>query len=95
MSKRGWKVYAAFIGIVLVILYLGYTAGGIPKVIDQKANPTTAITEQQPQSKTVYITNSGKKYHSLGCMYLKKSQISISLDDAIGKGYEPCSKCNP
>ncbi len=44
---------------------------------------------------TVYITKTGKKYHADGCSSLKKSKISITLKDAVAKGYEPCSKCNP
>ena len=45
--------------------------------------------------KTVYITNSGSKYHRSSCSSLKKSKISISKSDAIAQGYEPCKKCNP
>ncbi len=40
-----------------------------------------------------YITVSGSKYHIDGCSHLSKSKISITLDDAISKGYEPCSRC--
>lgn len=44
---------------------------------------------------TVYITNTGEKYHASGCQYLKKSKIAISQSDAVAQGYTPCSKCNP
>ncbi len=44
---------------------------------------------------TVYITNTGKKYHAGGCQYLKKSKIAISESDAQAQGYTPCSRCNP
>lgn len=44
---------------------------------------------------TVHITKTGEKYHSAGCQYLKKSDISISLSDAKSRGYTPCSKCHP
>lgn len=46
-------------------------------------------------STTVYVTKTGEKYHTSGCQYLRKSKISISLQDAVSSGYEPCSKCNP
>lgn len=49
---------------------------------------------QTPQDVTVYITKTGKKYHSDGCRYLSKSKIPISLSNAK-MGYEPCSVCNP
>ena len=49
---------------------------------------------QEPVEETVYVTNSGSKYHRDGCRYLEKSKIPISLSDAQAR-YERCSKCNP
>lgn len=43
---------------------------------------------------TVYITNSGAKYHADGCRFLSKSRIPISLEDAKAK-FQPCAVCNP
>lgn len=53
--------------------------------------------QEQPasQSVTVYITKSGSKYHRGSCGYLRKSKIPISKDDAIDRGYGPCSRCRP
>lgn len=42
----------------------------------------------------VYITKSGDKYHNENCKYLRTSKISISLSDAIARGYTPCSECS-
>lgn len=44
---------------------------------------------------TVYITRTGEKYHRLGCRYLSKSCIPISLPDAKARGYTPCKVCKP
>ncbi|MCJ7586737.1 MAG: fibronectin type III domain-containing protein [Candidatus Aminicenantes bacterium] len=44
---------------------------------------------------TVYITNTGTKYHRDGCQYLASSKIAINLLDAKAQGYTPCSVCNP
>ena len=44
---------------------------------------------------TVYITNTGEKYHRAGCRYLSKSKIAISLSKAKAEGYTPCSVCKP
>lgn len=46
-------------------------------------------------SHTVYITATGRKYHSYGCSYLRNSCYSIDIDDAIKQGYTACSRCNP
>ncbi|MCD8074506.1 MAG: Ig-like domain-containing protein [Lachnospiraceae bacterium] len=44
---------------------------------------------------TVYITETGLKYHRLGCRYLSDSQIEIDRSLAIKSGYTACSICNP
>jgi len=46
-------------------------------------------------SQTVYITKTGKKYHSENCRHLSKSSYSINLADAKAKGFDACSVCNP
>lgn len=42
----------------------------------------------------VHITDSGSKYHSAGCRYLK-SDHEVTLDEAKSLGLSPCSVCNP
>lgn len=51
------------------------------------------ISEIKDTSGIVYITDTGNKYHKNSCKYLKKSKNEITLNDAIKKGYTPCSKC--
>jgi hypothetical protein len=46
-------------------------------------------------AQTVYVTNTGKKYHVATCKYLSSSKIAIDLNIAIKKGYTPCKVCNP
>ena len=46
-------------------------------------------------AQTVYITESGKKYHTSFCSYLSNIKISIELSEAKAKGLTPCSRCNP
>jgi micrococcal nuclease len=69
---------------------------------EKKQNPATTTTGKtsitSPSTSgdvTVYITRTGKKYHSYGCRYLRQSCIPIKLSDAIAQGYEPCSVCGP
>lgn len=54
-----------------------------------------AQAEADKSERTVYITETGKKYHSAGCRHLKKSKTEISLSDAKAQGYDPCGTCNP
>ncbi len=46
----------------------------------------TAASQQNPQTQTVYITRTGKKYNRDGCRYLPASGIPIRLKDAKVKG---------
>ena len=48
---------------------------------------------QSSTSQTVYVTNTGSKYHKYGCQYLRKSCIARDLATAQSQGYTPCSKC--
>jgi cytoskeletal protein RodZ len=57
------------------------------------------VDEQSGFSETttviVYTTDTGSKYHVVGCRYLDKSQVQISLEDAKKAGLTPCSVCKP
>lgn len=59
-----------------------------------KVTTKTVTQSGNNSSATVYITDSGKKYHLDGCRYLK-SKHAISKSDALSQGYEPCGVCNP
>ena len=62
--------------------------------IKQTTAATTAPTGGG-SAETVYITETGSKYHRDGCRYLAKSKIEISKAEAIAQGYGPCSVCDP
>lgn len=68
------------------------TTSGSQEITQQE---NTNEIQNQENEYTVYITNTGEKYHREGCQYLRQSQIAISKSDAINQGYTPCSKCNP
>ncbi len=46
-------------------------------------------------AQTVYITKTGKKYHTDNCRYLSRSKIETTLSQAIASGYTACSVCDP
>lgn len=45
------------------------------------------------QAQTVYITESGKKYHAKNCSIVKTGKKGIELAEAKKQGYEPCKGC--
>ncbi|AEE97681.1 MBL fold metallo-hydrolase [Mahella australiensis] len=67
----------------------------VPVPAPSKEKVTPAPLQPSKNDVTVYITDSGEKYHKDGCRYLKKSKIPIKLSEAKAKGYTPCKVCGP
>ena len=59
------------------------------------ASPAIQLERAASTERTVYITETGSKYHRSGCRYLSKSKIAIDLSSAKAQGYSPCSVCDP
>lgn len=45
------------------------------------------------KAQTVYITESGKKYHAKNCDIVKNGKKGIEISQAKKQGYEPCKIC--
>lgn len=58
------------------------------------AAAAAAAQSESSGGDTVYITNTGKKYHRDGCQHLKSSKIPIDRSEAELR-YKPCKTCNP
>lgn len=58
--------------------------------------PQPAVsTSREAWDTTVYITDTGNRYHRWGCQYLRLSYTATKLSTAKERGYTPCSVCNP
>lgn len=77
--------------MTFVFALLMLVAGGAPIVAQAPAPQKQA----QPKEQTVYITKTGKKYHTATCRYLNRSKIGTSLTEAKANGYTACSVCKP
>ena len=73
--------------ILLLLLVLGCGPDS-PTASDQ------AVTPPVPQSRTVFVTRTGEKYHSSSCIHLSSSKIPISIEEAVGS-YSACTVCRP
>lgn len=69
--------------------------GATPAVEETPAVRTPPTASAAADTDTVYVTNTGAKYHRGGCQYLRKSKIAISRKDAVAQGYDPCKVCKP
>lgn len=54
-----------------------------------------AVVSAGSDSDTVYVTNSGTKFHRAGCKSLRKSSNPLTRAAAQGRGLTPCSVCKP
>jgi hypothetical protein len=88
VAKRE-KIMRRLLTFVFSLLLLG--APVAPAV----AQTPTNQQQQQTKEQTVYITRTGKKYHTANCRYLSHSKIPVSLKDAQANGYTRCSVCHP
>ena len=73
--------------LALVLCVSNFTACGSSDAAD--------TTQEEKIEDTVYITNTGTKYHEEVCQYLCQSCKAIDRDEEIDEGYTACSKCNP
>ncbi len=99
LASIGAEIYRTDLSSTIVA-----TSDGTNITLDKSASPikttvppassNTPVSSDEDEV-TVYITNSGEKYHADGCRYLSNSEIPISLDDALAEGYEPCKVCKP
>ena len=62
-------------------------------IIERKYGDSDKDVGFSEQFKTVYVTDSDKKYHQTGCPYLPENAAPIALGDALDQGYEPCPHC--
>ena len=77
----------------------GYTVGYNDGYDDGQSNRVSTQsnkdqwTNDDYAENTVYITDTGSKYHQYGCQYLRESCHEVSLSDAQSEGYTACSVC--
>jgi len=62
--------------------------------LDRSWSSSAGIADEpaHTEEKTVYVTDTGSKYHSGGCRYLRRSSNSMPLSQAR-MAYSPCSVC--
>ena len=79
----------------VIKLYQKWNQKEADHIGDMKGNsyPELNITKKEVKENVVWISGSGKKYHSNPNCSKMRSPIQMDLLKAIEKGYEPCGKC--
>ncbi|MBS1412546.1 MAG: ImmA/IrrE family metallo-endopeptidase [Christensenellaceae bacterium] len=86
-----YSLLAAFLAAVIIfLLFLGSFS-----LSEKNENPQN--TQSAPyDSRIVYVTKNGDKYHRDGCVSIKgHEKMAINIDEALKNGYQPCAVCLP
>jgi len=62
---------------------------------DQSAGSAQTTPQTENAQLTVYVTESGARYHLSSCRTLRGNGRPISLGEAKRRGYTPCKVCQP
>ena len=71
----------------------GRTVRKLGQITGQGSAQASLATAPPAASGKVWVTKTGKKYHSNPNCSQMKSPVEMDLLEAIEKGYEPCGKC--
>ena len=61
--------------------------------IPQNNTSNESVPQVAPQENMVWISSSGKKYHSKASCSGMKNPWQVTVNEAISQGKEPCKKC--
>ncbi|MBU3188747.1 hypothetical protein K9O30_06180 [Clostridium bowmanii] len=92
---KGFKIkLISFLTALFVLIGTGLQTSEVNATVNT-TNYKSSYSTKATKSYTVYITNTGGKYHKKGCRYLKKSSIAIKKSSAVSQGYTACKICKP
>lgn len=87
---------------ILLIALLALAVGCGSQRSNQSARTEQSVggrTQTAPQSEndelTVYVTDTGERYHLSSCRTLRGNGRPISLGEARRRGYTACRVCQP
>ena len=78
---------------ILITLFASSCTTESTKEYDVGQNSIVESTDTEDETVSVYVTDTGRKYHKYGCRYLNYSCFKKELQEAINQGYTPCSIC--
>lgn len=80
---------------ILFIVLLALALGCSSQPSQQAASRPGEAFNTQRNEVTVYITDTGERYHVSSCRYLRYSKHPVPLGEAKRRGYTPCKVCQP
>lgn len=80
-----------FLVFALLVIALGCGS----QTSHQVAGRHEPVPQTQNNELTVYITDTGKRYHVSTCRHLRLSKHAVALGEAKRRGYTPCKVCRP
>lgn len=92
-NKKQTNRFQLILAILLILLSLAGLIIGYSIRSDKSDNKT--YIEETDASDIVYVTPTGRKYHSADCIYTKDKDCTTLKRAEAEKLYSPCKVCNP
>lgn len=92
-EARGTRSYMKRMAATAMIILMLLPVMVMPLQAASKGKTKSAVAPVTEVTVYIAASGKGKKYHSdPSCSRMKKT-ISMTMDEAEAKGYEPCKKC--
>jgi|AGTN01.2.fsa_nt_gi hypothetical protein len=98
MLLRRNKIIAALLLLSFILLLAACAPDAVREggsVVRGQPPDTADYLSYYADETIVYVTRSGKKYHTEDCSYLTDTAAPVSLEQAVAEGKTPCSRCHP
>ena len=96
LSSKQSIISLILCAIVIIAIMICTPNSQKPNNISTFNSGTELKTESEVKNiNTVFVTESGTKYHLPDCQYVKykTNLIEYNVNDAVNKGYQPCKTC--
>ena len=80
--------------ILLLLMACGRTSQPEDTSTETSSDTTTAVNEKSGDSKMVYVTKEGDKYHTKDCRYADGAK-AVKISRAKSAGRKACDVCKP
>jgi hypothetical protein len=76
--------------LLLIALGLGLDQSHSKPLLSEHSQPAAT---QPAQEEMVVITPEGKLFHKAGCHYIHGNAETMTMAEAMRRGYTPCTRC--
>src|ERR1700730_14539850 len=89
ISRRAWLVSVGVTGALAASAICAAALDGfVPRPLSEMSQPAQRLPQR-----LVAIVDGGKMFHVPGCPFMHGTYHMVSAEEAVRKGYAPCTRC--